>query len=254
MFATTVVGPVPLHAGAQPQLQPSQPTSDPAQATAGNSAGNATEQSAQALDAERTRRPTEGEAATKPNGEALSEAELRQVEQMKVTDQEIRRHELAHQVAGGAYTGAPSYSFERGPDGNRYVVAGEVPIDYGPVQGDPRATMDKMQQVIAAALAPADPSPKDHQVAARARGYMMAAQLELAQQQSEMNGAREGAAAGEKRAAPTPDESNEPRGSSVEASDRIDAGHAPADLALSRYDIIARTVSSGAQEALRSLA
>lgn len=77
--------------------------------------------------------------------------ELRQVEQ---SDQEIRRHELAHQVAGGSYTGAPSYSYARGPDGNRYIVAGEVPIDYGPVQGDPRATMDKMQQVIAAALAP----------------------------------------------------------------------------------------------------
>lgn len=254
MFATTVVGPVPLHAAAPPQLQSSQPTSAPAEATADNGAANATEQGTPARDAERSRRPTESDAATKPNGEALSETELRQVEQMKVTDQEIRRHELAHQVAGGAYTGAPSYSFERGPDGNRYVVAGEVPIDYGPVQGDPRATLDKMQQVIAAALAPADPSPKDHQVAARARGYMMAAQLELAQQQSEMDGAREGAAAGEKGDATTPDDNSEPRRASVEAGDRVEAGQAPADLALSRYDIIARTASSGAQEALRSLA
>lgn len=90
-----------------------------------------------------------------------------------------------------------SYEYEVGPDGQRYAVAGSVPIDYGPVPGDPRATIDKMQQVISAALAPADPSPKDHQVAATARQYLLAAQLELAQQQSEMNQARDAARSGQ---------------------------------------------------------
>ena len=47
-----------------------------------------------------------------------------------------------------------------------------------------------MQTVIAAALAPADPSPKDLQVAAQARQYLLEAKLEAAREQSEMNQAR----------------------------------------------------------------
>jgi hypothetical protein len=47
-----------------------------------------------------------------------------------------------------------------------------------------------MQTVIAAAMAPADPSPKDLQVAAQARQYLLEAKLEAAQKQSEMNQAR----------------------------------------------------------------
>ena len=47
-----------------------------------------------------------------------------------------------------------------------------------------------MQTVISAALAPADPSPKDLQVAAQARQYLLEAKLEAARLQSEMNNAR----------------------------------------------------------------
>lgn len=142
-----------------------------------------------------TRRDEQRATAPKgPDGEPLSVEDLRQLEQMKATDREVRQHEMAHQVVGGQYAGSASYEYERGPDGQRYAVAGEVPVDYGPVKGDPQATIDKMQQVIAAALAPADPSPKDRQVAAQARQYLISAQLELAQQRSEMSTAREGGA------------------------------------------------------------
>lgn len=132
-----------------------------------------------------------GDRAAKPNGEKLSDAELRQLERLKVTDQEVRRHELAHQVAGGQHTGAVSYEFERGVNGQRYAVAGEVSVDYSPVPGDPGATVRKMEQVISAALAPLDPSPQDRQVAATARQYLLGAQLEQARQQDAMNQARE---------------------------------------------------------------
>ena len=111
------------------------------------------------------------------------------------TDREVRQHEMAHQVAGGAYTGGASYDYDVGPDGKRYAVAGEVPIDYGPVPNDPQATIEKMQTVIAAAMAPADPSPKDHQVAAQARQYLLEAKLEAAMQRSEMEQARSAGAA-----------------------------------------------------------
>lgn len=115
-------------------------------------------------------------------GEAFTAEELQQIEQLEQTDREVRQHELAHQIAGGQYTGGASYEYEVGPDGKRYVVAGQVPIDYGPVPGDPAGTIDKMQTVVAAALAPMDPSPKDYQVAARARQYMAEALMELAMQ------------------------------------------------------------------------
>ncbi|WP_242513243.1 putative metalloprotease CJM1_0395 family protein [Halochromatium salexigens] len=105
------------------------------------------------------------------------------LDQLKQTDRAVRQHEMAHQVAGGRYTGSASYDYKIGPDGQRYAVAGRVSVDYGPVTGDPRATIEKMQTVIAAALAPADPSPADYQIAARARQNLLTAQLELSQQQ-----------------------------------------------------------------------
>ena len=131
-----------------------------------------------------------GNTPTRPDGTPLSEQEIRQVEQLKQTDQEVRQHERAHEVAGGPYTGSASYDYQAGPDGKRYAVAGEVPIDYGPVKGNPQATVEKMQTVIAAALAPAEPSSKDLQVAAQARQYLLEAKLEAARLQSEMNNAR----------------------------------------------------------------
>ncbi|SDN32140.1 putative metalloprotease CJM1_0395 family protein [Vreelandella arcis] len=135
------------------------------------------------------------EAAVGPksaDGKPLEPEEIELLDQLKQTDRAVRQHEMAHQTAGGAYTGGARYDFEVGPDGQRYAVAGEVSIDYGPVPNDPRATIEKMQTVIAAALAPADPSPKDYQIAAQARQYLLEAKLEAAMQTSEMEQARAG--------------------------------------------------------------
>ena len=127
---------------------------------------------------------------TRADGTPLVPEEIQLLEQLKQTDRDVRQHEMAHQVTGGPYTGGATYEYEIGPDGKRYAVAGEVPIDYGPIPGNPQATIEKMQTVIAAALAPADPSPKDLQVAAQARQYLLEAKLEAAQQQSAMTQAR----------------------------------------------------------------
>lgn len=135
------------------------------------------------------------------DGTPMAPEEIQQLEQLKQTDREVRQHEMAHQVAGGAYTGGASYDYEAGPDGKRYAVAGEVPIDYGPVPNDPHATIEKMQTVIAAAMAPADPSPKDYQVAAQARQYLLEAKLEASMQRSEMEQARSAGAAANSSAA-----------------------------------------------------
>ncbi|NQZ22477.1 MAG: hypothetical protein HRT53_10505 [Colwellia sp.] len=100
--------------------------------------------------------------------------------ELKLRDQEVRTHELAHASVGGATTGAPKYTFEVGPDGKKYAVGGEVSVDLAKIDGNPRATISKMQKVHAAALAPANPSIQDTRVASSAARIILQAQSELA--------------------------------------------------------------------------
>jgi hypothetical protein len=124
----------------------------------------------------------------KPNGQQLDEQELEKVDELKSRDQEVRVHEQAHAAVGGQYAGSPSYDYERGPDGKSYAVGGEVQIDVSPVQGDPQATIQKMQVVRRAALAPAQPSAADRSIAADAANKATQARAELAQQQVQGEG------------------------------------------------------------------
>ena len=127
------------------------------------------------------------QGAEKTNSDAasstieLSEDELKMVEELKARDLEVRAHEQAHKSVGGQYAGAISYSYQAGPDGKRYAVGGEVPIDVAPIPGDPQATIAKMTIVSAAATAPAQPSAQDQSVAAQAARQKSEAQAELSQ-------------------------------------------------------------------------
>jgi hypothetical protein len=123
---------------------------------------------------------TEQKANKKPN--QLSEAEQEIVDQLQQRDREVRAHEMAHASTGGTVTGAPTYSYEVGPDGKKYAVAGEVSVDLTPVEGDPRATIVKMQKVYNAALAPVNPSIQDTRVANSAAQLIAQAQSELLEQ------------------------------------------------------------------------
>ncbi|GAA0817838.1 putative metalloprotease CJM1_0395 family protein [Colwellia asteriadis] len=111
--------------------------------------------------------------------EAEAAADEKVIRQLASRDQEVRAHENAHASVGGATTGAPSYSFDVGPDGKKYAVSGEVSVDLSVVSGNPQATIKKMQQVHAAALAPANPSAQDIRVAANATKIILEAQSEL---------------------------------------------------------------------------
>ena len=115
----------------------------------------------------------------------LTEGEKEVVEQLKDRDREVRAHEQAHAAVGGEYAGTPSYTFQAGPDGKQYAIGGEVPIDVSPVDGDPEATIEKMRIVIAAALAPAEPSPQDRKIAALAQSQQSQAFAELMRQRNE---------------------------------------------------------------------
>ena len=124
----------------------------------------------------------------------LTEEQQQQVERLKERDREVRAHEQAHARAGGPHAGAPSYEFQRGPDGRMYAVSGEVQIDTAPISGNPAATIAKMELVVRAALAPQDPSAQDRRVAAEAQTAKAEAQAELRQQkQAESRGATEDA-------------------------------------------------------------
>lgn len=107
------------------------------------------------------------------------------INELQRRDKEVRSHELAHAAVGGSFTGAPNYSFETGPDGQKYAVSGEVSVDLSTVAGNPTATIAKMQKVHAAALAPANPSSQDTQVAASAIQIILQAQSELQIQESD---------------------------------------------------------------------
>ncbi len=107
------------------------------------------------------------------------------VRELARRDSEVRAHELAHQSSGGQYASSPTYEYQRGPDGKRYAVGGEVQIDTSLVSGNPQASLAKMETVLRAALAPAQPSAQDRRVAAQAssrlvelRGQVLQAEMD----------------------------------------------------------------------------
>ena len=120
------------------------------------------------------------EKATPPSeGEGLTEEEKREVENLKKRDAEVRAHEQAHISAGGQYVqGSANFSYTVGPNRQRYATGGEVSIDVGEAS-TPSATIQKMQAVRRAALAPANPSSQDLRVAAQAAQAESKARAEM---------------------------------------------------------------------------
>ena len=116
----------------------------------------------------------------KDDKDELSEEEQAQVSELKERDTEVRAHEAAHAATGGSFAGSPSFEFQVGPDGKRYAIGGEVQIDTSPIDGNPSATIDKLRQVQAAALAPAEPSGQDKKVAQQAAAAQRDAEAALA--------------------------------------------------------------------------
>ena len=115
--------------------------------------------------------------SVKPSSQSEPQVQT-QVNRLAQIDREVRDHEAAHAAAGGGLTGAPSYSYTRGPDGQLYATGGEVSIDTSRA-GDPVTSIQNARTVLKAALAPANPSSQDLRVAAQARAQLIDAQAEL---------------------------------------------------------------------------
>lgn len=134
-------------------------------------AGKESESSQAATPEETDKGPTE-----------LTKAEQKQVEDMKKRDKEVRAHEQAHLSAAGGYArGGINLQFATGPDNKRYAVSGHVNLDTGK-EKTPEATLRKAAIIRKAALAPANPSSTDRQVAAQATQMALEARREIQQQ------------------------------------------------------------------------
>lgn len=123
--------------------------------------------------------------STSDKADSLDKAialEQQVLKQLAKRDAEVRSHEQAHASVGGSFAQSPQLSYEQGSDGRRYAVNGEVTIDISPVPGNPLATVNKMRQVYAAAMAPSDPSMADIRVAAEAIRILNVARADLADQ------------------------------------------------------------------------
>lgn len=135
-----------------------------------------------------TDRPPLAAASAQEKGQ-LSEADRQRLQSLQRSDRQVRAHEMAHVAAGGSLVrSGASFSYAIGPDGQRYAVGGEVAIDTSPGRS-PEETLDKAAQIRAAAMAPADPSPQDRQVAALATRMAMQASMELALRRGDTAGA-----------------------------------------------------------------
>nr|WP_232005168.1 putative metalloprotease CJM1_0395 family protein [Shewanella baltica] len=117
--------------------------------------------------------------------EKVQAQQQQQVDSLKARDSEVKAHEHAHATVGGQYAQSPSFKYEKGADGQRYATDGEVQIDVSAVGGDPLATINKMKQVYAAAMAPVDPSSADIRVAAEALQKMNEAKVKLAEERQQ---------------------------------------------------------------------
>lgn len=110
----------------------------------------------------------------KDNAKPVKDAELSSkdkqvVAQLKSIDAEVRAHEQAHIAAAGSgvSASAASFEYEKGPDGNKYAVAGEVNISYQ-MGTNHKENIQIARNVKNAALAPASPSAQDKAVARHA--------------------------------------------------------------------------------------
>lgn len=125
----------------------------------------------------------EEESAKAKSFNELTQEEKNLVLKLQTRDAEVRAHEAAHQ-SGGTPTGAASFTYQQGPDGKMYAIGGEVPVTMQS-GSTPEETVKNAREVIATALAPADPSAQDMAIASSATIMMMKAEQQIAREEQE---------------------------------------------------------------------
>lgn len=130
---------------------------------------------------------TESKGDFSKTGETLSPEQQQEIAQLKARDAEVKAHEQAHiAAAGGLTTSSPSYSYQTGPDGQKYAIGGEVSVS-APQTNNPEENIRNAEALKRAAMAPADPSSQDRAVAANADKIIAANREKLAEEQQKNN-------------------------------------------------------------------
>ena len=99
-------------------------------------------------------------------------------QRLRIVEQKVKAHELAHKTVGGELAGAVRYKYTKGPDGRLYVTGGEVPLRLEKGK-TPQETVEIANRVKRAALAPLNPSSQDRAVAAKAAAMEIQARIEM---------------------------------------------------------------------------
>jgi hypothetical protein len=144
--------------------------------------GTGTAASAGRGDAAQSRGQASQATARQAQAQLTPEQQL-EVAKLKQIDQDVHTHEAAHLAAAqGLATSGATYTYVYGPDGKRYAIGGEVSIDTS-AESKPQANIDKGRRIRTAAMAPADPSAQDFQVASAGDQLVTLGRAELAAQQ-----------------------------------------------------------------------
>lgn len=100
----------------------------------------------------------------------------------KIIHHESRHAAALRDVLPGTH---PMFLERTGPDGRRYVVAGEVRANLAPIRGRPHATEAKAESVYRSAISDHDRSPEDNDVARQAQFAAQEARQEKSQRMME---------------------------------------------------------------------
>jgi hypothetical protein len=117
------------------------------------------------------------------SGKQLTPEQEAEVKKLAERDRDVRAHEAQHLAAAGALATGVEYSYEVGPDGKLYAVAGKVRI-FIPPGLTPEEMLAVARELRAAAEAPADPSSQDMAAASKANQIEAEALQKIADEHS----------------------------------------------------------------------
>lgn len=120
----------------------------------------------------------DGEKRQANGAPELDEGDKELIKRLQARDREVHQHEAAHAAAAGEYAaGAPTYSYQRGPDGKMYAIGGSVALDVGK-EATPEENRLKSMKLRGAAMGVSEASAADAMVAAQAGQLMPGFQAE----------------------------------------------------------------------------
>jgi hypothetical protein len=97
--------------------------------------------------------------------------------QLEARDKEVKEHEQQHLAEDGPDAqGGPSFDTVSASNGKQYAVGGKVHVNTSEFPGDPQKTIERMQRIKRASMAPKDPSAQDYATAGQAASKLAKAQ------------------------------------------------------------------------------